>query len=78
MPELIAAMVALPEDELLLAWAATTAASIPSRIGIWSRWARSTPRSTCCWVTWAISCDSTAATSSSRSAVSTRPALTPI
>lgn len=34
MPELIAAMVALPEEELLLAWAATTAASMPSRIGI--------------------------------------------
>ncbi|KAG1525419.1 hypothetical protein G6F51_014367 [Rhizopus arrhizus] len=78
MPELIAAMVALPEEVLLLACAAPPAASMPSRIGIWSRWARATPRSTCCWVTWAISCDSTAATSSSRSAVNTRPALTPM
>ena len=54
------------------------APSMPSMIGNWSRCARSTARSTWRWVTWAISCESTAATSSSRSAVSTRPALTPM
>ena len=38
---ILAAIVALPDEVLLLACAATTAASMPSRIGIWSRWARS-------------------------------------
>ena len=59
-PPAIAAWVASPLELPPACWASTIAPSMASRIGSWSRCARSTPRSTCCWVTWAISCESTA------------------
>ena len=74
----MAAMPASPEELLSEPAARAIAPSIARNIGTLSRCARSTLRSTWFWVTWTISCASTPATSSSDSAVSTRPTLRPI
>ena len=58
--------------------AAMITPSVASRIGNWSFLARSTARSTWRWVTCETSWATTPATSSSLSAASTVPALTPM